>query len=115
MDEQKKNEPVPIKEKKFEYSKIIVGIISASWVVVFVYALVFGIVTVDSVIVSDAIDSSEKLAMVIILAYLWKARAENMIKLRRIYGRDADSVFKILSKDRSPSEDTEDLDTSLKL
>lgn len=113
--EQKKNELVPIKEKKFEYSKIIVGIISASWIVVFVYALVFGIITVDSMVVSDAIDSSEKLAMVIILAYLWKARAENLIKLKKIYGKDADTVIKLMTKDKSPDEDISELDTSFKL
>ena len=113
--EQNKKELIPTKEKKYEYSKIIVGIISASWVVVFLYALVFGVVTVDSVVVSDAIDSSEKLAMVIILAYLWKARAENLIKLKKIYGKDADTVIKLMMKDKSPDEDTSELDTSFKL
>ena len=113
--EQNNNQPIPIREKKHEYSKIIVGIISASWVVVFIYALIYGIVTVDSMIVSDAIDSSEKLAMVIILAYLWKARAENLIKLKKIYGKDADTVIKLMMKDKSPDEDTSELDTSLNL
>ena len=113
--EQQKNELVPIKEKKFEYSKIIVGIISASWLVVFLYALIYGYVTVDSMIVSEALDSSEKLTIVIVLAYLWKAKAENLVKLKKIYGRDADSVIKLLLKERTPSEDTSELDTSLKL
>ena len=115
MEEQKKNELIPYRGKKFEYSKIIVGIISASWLVVFIYSLVYGYVTVDSMIVSEALDSSEKLTIVIVLAYLWKAKAENLVKLKKIYGRDADSIIKLLLKDRTPSEDTDDLDTSLKL
>lgn len=104
---------IPYKPKKFEYSKIIVGIIAASWLVAFIDALIYSCVTVDSTIVSEAIQSAEKLTMVVVLAYLWKAKCENLIKLKKMYGKDADIVLSAMNKEKQPEETTTEYDSSL--
>ena len=80
------------KEKRFEFSKIMAVIAITMWVFVNLFGMAMVIFTMDSSPLMYVIPSVDAVVAAIIGFYLWKARAENQIKLKRLYGVDVDTA-----------------------
>lgn len=75
-------------EKRFEFSKIMAVIAIVMWVFVNLFGMAMVIFTLDTSPLMYVIPSVDAVVAAIIGFYLWKARAENQIKLKRLYGVD---------------------------
>ena len=95
------------KEKKFEFSKIMASVTISLLVVVVLYSLVLCSLTLDSTFLDNAIELLKPAALATIGFYYWKARGENVIKLKKIYGKDADAAIAAMNNQTLPS-DSED-------
>ena len=95
------------KPKRFEFSKIMASVTISLLVVVVLYSLVMCSVTLDPSFLDKSIELLKPAALATIGFYFWKARGENLIKLKKIYGKDADSVIAAMNNQPMPS-DTED-------
>ena len=83
----KKNEN-KAKKKRREFSKIMAVITITMWVIVNFFGMAMVIFTMDSSPLAYVIPSVDAVTGAIIAFYLWKARAENQIKLRQKYRDD---------------------------
>lgn len=81
-----------VKPKKTEFSKVIAVIAIVIWLVVIVFSMIMIAVTLDTSGLIPLFESVSAVVMVVYTTYSIKAKAENMIKLKNIYGRIADSV-----------------------
>lgn len=79
-------------EKRFEFSKIMAVIAIVMWVFVNLFGMAMVIFTMDSSPLMYVIPSVDAVVAAILGFYLWKARAENQIKLKRLYGVDVDTT-----------------------
>ena len=79
-------------EKRFEFSKIMAVIAISMWVFVNLFGMAMVIFTMDSSPLMYVIPSVDAVVAAILGFYLWKARAENQIKLKRLYGVDVDTA-----------------------
>ena len=79
--------------KKPEYSKVISSIAIAFWLIVNVFGMYMMFVTLDLSQLMYVVGSADAVVAVVYAVYAHKAKAENMIKLRKIYGSDADYVL----------------------
>lgn len=86
------------KKKKHEFSKIITVIGLAMWATVNIYAMVMMAVTLDLTPLAWAFGSVDAVVAVVLGFYYWKAKAENQIKLKQIYGDNAKEVFSEMSE-----------------
>lgn len=84
--------PIEFKPKKFEFSKIIALMAIITWQAVLIYCGVMMAITLDLSPMPYFIGSVDAVAGVVYVTYSKKAMAENMIKLKRMYGYDAESV-----------------------
>lgn len=75
-------------KKKREFSKIMAVIAISMWVFVNLFGMAMVVFTLDTSPLMYVIPSVDAVVAAIIGFYLWKARAENQIKLKRIYGVD---------------------------
>ena len=80
------------KSKNFEFSKIMALIAIAMWLIVNFFGMIIVILTLDTSPLMYVIPSVDAVVAAIIAFYLWKARAENTIKLKRIYGVDLECL-----------------------
>lgn len=84
-----KHEGIQKKEtRRFEFSKIMALIAISMWLFVNFFGMAMVIFTMDTSPLMYVIPSVDAVVAAIIGFYLWKARAENQIKLRKIYGVD---------------------------
>ena len=81
-----------VKPKKTEFSKVIAVIAIVIWLVVIVFSMIMIAVTLDTSGLIPLFESVSAVVMVVYTTYSIKAKAENMIKLKNIYGGIADSV-----------------------
>lgn len=79
-------------ERKTEFSKIMAVIAVTMWITVNLFGMAMVIYTMDSSPLMYVIPSVDAVVAAIIGFYLWKARAENQIKLKRIYGVDMETT-----------------------
>ena len=87
--------------KKIEFSKIIATIAIIMWILVNVYGMVMMAITLDLSPLVYVIGSVDAVVAIVYTTYSVKAKAENMIKLKQIYGYDAESIVDaILKNDR---------------
>lgn len=104
------NERLPdeviVNKKKIEFSKVIAVIAIVMWVLVNVYGLVMMAITLDLSPMMYIVGSVDAVVAVVYATYAHKAKAENMIKLKRIYGYDAESVVDAVMR-RDSYEDTD--------
>ena len=80
--------PQKEEHRKREFSKIMAVIAITMWVFVNFFGMAMVIFTLDTSPLMYVIPSVDAVVAAIIGFYLWKARAENQIKLKRIYGVD---------------------------
>ncbi len=79
--------------KKPEYSKIISSIAIAFWLIVNAFGMFMIAVTLDMSQLMYIIGSADAVVAVVYAVYSHKAKAENMIKLKKQYGSDADTII----------------------
>lgn len=80
--------PQKIEKKRREFSKIMAVIAITMWVFVNLFGMAMVVFTLDTSPLMYVIPSVDAVVAAIIGFYLWKARAENQIKLRKLYGVD---------------------------
>lgn len=85
-------EPADTINPKHEFSKTIAIIGITFWMVVNIYGMVMMAVTLDLSPLLYVIASADAVVGIVYATYSTKAKAENMIKLKKIYGYDAESV-----------------------
>jgi len=86
-------EPAPTIKTRPEFSKIIAVIGIIMWITVNVYGMIMMAITLDLSSLVYVIGSVDAVVAVIYATYSIKAKAENMIKLKKIYGYDAESIL----------------------
>lgn len=80
------------KRRKIEFSKIITAIGLSMWVVVNLYSMIMMAVVLDLAPLAWVLGSVDAVVAVICGHYFWKAKAENIIKLRRENGDLVDDI-----------------------
>ena len=80
-------------EKRVEFSKLIVILATTMWLVVNLFGMVMMVVTLDLSPMVYVIASVDAVMAVCCAVYSSKAKAENMIKLKKIYGDDANIII----------------------
>lgn len=90
--ETSENPDVKYKPKKTEFSKVIAVIAIVIWITVIIFSMVMIAVTLDTSGLMPLFESVSAVVGIVYTTYSLKAKAENMIKLKRIYGYDAESV-----------------------
>ena len=80
-----------VKQKR-EFSKIMAVIAVGMWLLVNLFGLAIVALTFDTTPMMYIVPSVDAVVAVVLSFYFWKARAENQIKLKKIYGADANSV-----------------------
>ena len=83
--------PQKAESRRWEFSKIMAVIAITMWVFVNLFGMAMVIFTTDTSPLMYVIPSVDAVVAAIIGFYLWKARAENQIKLRKIYGVDVNT------------------------
>ena len=86
------NPEVEYKPKKAEFSKVIAVIAIVIWITVIIFSMVMIAVTLDTSGLMPLFESVSAVVGIVYTTYSLKAKAENLIKLKRIYGYDAESV-----------------------
>lgn len=84
----KDKRPQKNEKKRWEFSKVMAVIAITMWVFVNLFGMAMVIFTMDSSPLMYVIPSVDAVVAAILGFYLWKARAENQIKLKRLYGVD---------------------------
>lgn len=79
-------------KRKREFSKIMAVIAVGMWLLVNLFGLVIVAFTFDTTPMMYIVPSVDAVVAVVLSFYFWKARAENQIKLKKIYGADANSI-----------------------
>lgn len=79
--------------KRIEFSKLIAVIAIIMWLLVNVFGMVMMAITMDLSPMMYVIGSVDAVVAVVYATYAHKAKAENLIKLKKIYGDDADLVI----------------------
>lgn len=108
---QKKNETTGASRKakrKPEFSKIMAVIAISMWVFVNLFGMAIVIFTMDASPLTYVIPSVDAVVAIVCGYYFWKARAENQIKLKRIYGVDVKPSGEIFSNGTGFSQDAFD-------
>ena len=85
-----------LNKKKPEFSKVIAIIGLAMWIIVNVYGMILMAITLDLSSLVYVIASADAVVAIVYTTYSIKAKAENLIKLKKIYGFDAESVVNSL-------------------
>ena len=88
----KTNESTKADKRKIEFSKVMAVIAVVMWVIVNIFGMV--VFTMDTSPLAYVIPSVDAVVGAVLAFYMWKARAENQIKLKKIYNvefQDEDS------------------------
>lgn len=97
--------PMPPEKRRPEFSKVIAVVGLAMWIIVNIYGMVLMAVTLDLSSLVYVIGSADAVVAIVYTTYSIKAKAENVIKLKKIYGYDAESVIDALLKKYSGYEE----------
>lgn len=98
--------------KKAEFSKIIVVLATVMWLLVNIFGMTMMVVTLDLTPMVYVIASVDAVMAVCCAVYSSKAKAENMIKLKRIYGTDFEAARGVAADDYDPYHYTPVVDDS---
>ena len=82
----KKDKDTKQAKRKKEFSKIMAVISITMWVIVNIFGLVMVAFTMDASPLAYVIPSVDAVVGVVLTAYYAKAKLENQIKLKRLYG-----------------------------
>lgn len=94
--------PQKTEKKRREFSKIMAVIAITMWVFANLFGMAMVVFTLDTSPLMYVIPSVDAVVASIIGFYLWKARTENQIKLKRIYGVDVDTTVPDYLMSNSP-------------
>lgn len=83
-----KNKKSSKKGRKVEFSKIMAVIAVTMWIIVNLFGMAMVIFTMDSSPLMYVIPSVDAVVAAVLCYYYSKAKAENQIKLKRLYGVD---------------------------
>ena len=101
----KHDTPIVIKGRpKKEFSKCIAVIAIVMWIVVNVFSMVMIAITMDTTGLMYVVGSVDAVVAIVYTTYSIKAKAENMIKLKKIYGCDAESVIDAILREKQYDE-----------
>lgn len=81
-----------IHPKRYEFSKVIAVIAIVMWVVVNMFSMIMIAITLDVSGLMYIVGSVDAVVAIVYTTYSIKAKAENLIKLKKIYGFEAESV-----------------------
>ena len=112
MDPQAAENPIQYQPKKFEWAKVITAVVLSLLVIVVLFCLTMCAITLDSVFLSYTVELLKPATITVIGFYFWKSRGENLIKLKKIYGKDADSVIAAMTNQKEPSDSSTDFDNA---
>lgn len=93
--------------KKFEYSKAIILVIGITLGVVIVFSMIMMAITQNLDPINWILCGLFSLADVAVAFYFWKARKENEIKLRSVYGLELTKGIVGTDTDESDSGDND--------
>ncbi len=105
--EEKLPDEIVVKEKKVEFSKVIAVIAIVMWILVNIFSMVMIAITMDTSSIMYIVGSVDAVVAIVYTTYSIKAKAENMIKLKKIYGYDAESVVDAVLRKEQDCYDTE--------
>ena len=97
--------PMKRNEKRTEFSKLIAIIAIIMWLAVNVFGMTMMVLTMDLSPMMYVIGSVDAVVAVVYATYAHKAKAENLIKLKKIYGDDATPVIQGMIRSESPIVD----------
>ena len=80
-------------EKRMEFSKLIAIIAIVMWLLANLFGMAMMLITMDLTPMMYVIASVDAVVAVVYATYAHKAKAENLIKLKKIYGDDATPVI----------------------
>ena len=105
MGKHEKKPSTKVERPKKEFSKKIAVIAIVMWVSVNIYGMVMMAITLDLSPPMYIVGSVDAVAAIVYTTYSIKAKAENMIKLKKIYGYDAESVVDAVLREREYYDD----------
>ena len=79
-------------KKSIEFSKVIVVMAIVMWLSVNTFGMVMMAITQNLSPMIYVIGSVDAVMAIICTGYAWKAKAENIVKLKKIYGIDVSNV-----------------------
>lgn len=80
------------RRRQFEFSKLIVVLAIVMWIAVNVFGMVMMAITMNLSPLVYVIGSVDAVMAVVCGFYSYKAKAENMIKLKKLYGVDTSGI-----------------------
>lgn len=80
--------------RKMEFSKIMALIAVGMWLLVNLFGIAMIVITLDTSPLVYIIGSVDAVVAVVLSCYYGKAKLENTIKLKQVYGKDAEFVLK---------------------
>lgn len=89
-------EPNKVEKRKKEFSKIMAVIAVVMWMIVNIFGMAMVVFTMDTSPLAYVIPSVDAVVGAVLAFYMWKARAENQIKLKKLYNvefQDEESNF----------------------
>lgn len=92
----KKVESTKVEKRKKEFSKVMAVIAVVMWVIVNIFGMAMVVFTMDTSPLAYVIPSVDAVVGAVLAFYMWKARAENQIKLKKLYNvefQDEESNF----------------------
>lgn len=84
----KKVESTKVEKRKKEFSKVMAVIAVVMWVIVNIFGMAMVVFTMDTSPLAYVIPSVDAVVGAVLAFYMWKARAENQIKLKKIYNAE---------------------------
>ena len=105
MGKHEKKPSVEVEKPKREFSKRIAVIAIVMWITVNVYGMIMMAITLDLSPLMYIVGSVDAVVAIVYTTYSIKAKAENMIKLKKIYGFDAESVVDAVLRQRDEIDD----------
>lgn len=90
-------------KKRLEFSKLIAVIAIVMWLFVNFFGMAMMLITMDLTPMMYIVGSVDAVVAVVYATYAHKAKAENLIKLKKIYGDDADQVINAEMNSMNPA------------
>ena len=98
-------EPLKPVKKHFEFSKFMALIAVGMWLAANIFGMAMMVYTLDLSPMAYVIPSVDAVCGCVLAFYLWKAKYENQIKLKRIYGLSDNEFSQLVGKDYSRDND----------
>jgi len=94
-----------VSPNRLEFSKVIAVIAIVMWILVNAFSMIMVAITLDVSGLMYIVGSVDAVVAIVYTTYSIKAKAENMIKLKKIYGYDAESVVDAVLREHEYYDD----------